>query len=207
MNKFLDAVNFRYACKTFNPNKKIEEHYFDEILEVARLSPSSMGVEPTRLVVVQDEKLRIKLKEACWGQDQLTSASHVVVLKSVFYRLNPHSNYIYEISYRRGKSAEEREIWIKKYGSFLADRECHGENLVNWANKQAYLMASSMMNYAAYLGIDSCPIEGYDIDKINSVLDIDELGENVALILTFGYRVNTQSKRYRVDKNDFIEYK
>ena len=64
-----------------------------------------------------------------------------------------------------------------------------------------------MMNCAAYMGIDSCPIEGFDIDGVNKLLGFDTFKESVALILTFGYRIKEQQKRNRLTLDELVEYR
>ncbi|WP_258865562.1 NAD(P)H-dependent oxidoreductase [Helicobacter sp. MIT 99-5507] len=188
MDKFLKAMHFRHACKVFDENKEIKQEDFLNILEAGRLSPSSMGMEPTRFIVVNDKKLKEELRTICWNQVQLTSASKVVVLKTLISPLMPPSNYVDSMSIRRGSTKEKREAWSKVYANFLESMQNKGISLQAWAQKQAYIAASSMMNYAAYIGIDSCPIEGFDIDNVNKILGCDTFKESVAIILTFGYR-------------------
>lgn len=207
MNNFQKALHFRHACKIFDESKKIPNNQFLEILESARLSPSSLGLEPTRLLVVRDKHLRERLKEVCWNQIQLTSASEVVVLKCLLSPMTPPSNYIDKMSFRRGKTDEERKKWVKFYDRFLKTNESNGITLRHWVEKQSYIAGSSMMNYAAYLGIDSCAIEGFEERKLNKVLEIDSFKECVSMIITFGYRIKEQQKRYRLSLDELVEYK
>lgn len=207
MNKFLEAMHFRHACKVFDENKNIQEKDFIDILETGRLSPSSMGMEPTRFLIIDDKPLREELRLLCWNQIQLTSASRVVVLKTLIQPLLPPSNYVDSMSFRRGSTQEKRDAWISRYTKFLESMQDKGINLENWGQKQAYIAASSMMNYAAYIGIDSCPIEGFDIDGVNKLLGFDTFKESVALILTFGYRIKEQQKRYRLSLDEITEYR
>ena len=207
MDKFLKAMHFRHACKVFDENKEIKQEDFLNILEAGRLSPSSMGMEPTRFIVVNDKKLKEELRTICWNQVQLTSASKVVVLKTLISPLMPPSNYVDSMSIRRGSTKEKREAWEKLYTNFLESMQNKGISLQAWAQKQAYIAASSMMNYAAYIGIDSCPIEGFDIDNVNKILGCDTFKESVAIILTFGYRIKEQQKRYRFSLDELVEYR
>jgi nitroreductase len=79
MSEFLKAMAFRHACKAFNPEKAILEEQFASMLEVARTSPSSFGMEPWRLIVVRNPNLRKALKSACWNQNQITDCSELVI--------------------------------------------------------------------------------------------------------------------------------
>lgn len=207
MNKLLQAMYFRHACKIFDENKNISNRQWKEILESGIISPSSFGMEPTRILVIDNKNLKEKMKEACWNQIQITSCSKLVVLKSLVGVFNHKSNYLANMSLRRGKDKEERDAFLHKFMSFLDDRQNHRQRIEEWVGKQAYIMASSMMNYAAYIGIDSCAIEGFDIDGVNKVLEIDTFKECVSLILTFGYRLKEQQKRYRLSLDEIVEYR
>lgn len=207
MNDFQKALQFRHACKIFDETRAIPSEQFNEILEAGRMSPSSMGVEPTRFLVVRDKSLREKLKEACWNQVQLTTASEVVVIKCLLQQIFPPSNYLNAMSFRRGKTDAEREKWIEVYKNMLLEKEGDGITLRHWVEKQSYIAGGTMMNYAAYLGIDSCAIEGFEYKKLNAVLGIDTFKECVSMILTFGYRVKEQQKRYRLSLDEIVEYK
>lgn len=206
MNELLKAMHFRHACKVFDESKVIKEEDFADILESARLSPSSMGMEPTRILVVRDKQLRLKLREACYGQLQITSCSELVILKSLSADMHYKSDYVKRISSRRCSNENEINSWLNRYKIFLDNIASYGISLDSWVAKQSYIIASSMMTMAAFLGIDSCPIEGFSKKEVNNVLQIDMNKENVNLILAFGYRVNPQSKRYRIDITDMVEY-
>ncbi|RAX55141.1 NAD(P)H-dependent oxidoreductase [Helicobacter sp. 16-1353] len=207
MNDFLKAMDFRHACKIFDENKKIPESQFLDILESGRMSPSSMGMEPTRILVIRDENLKKRLREACWNQVQITSCAELVVLKSLISPLIVPSNYVDSMSLRRGKTQEQRDSWKKLYKDFLEKKEAKGESIANWSAKQAYIMASSMMNCAAFMGIDSCAIEGFETDLVHKILEIDTFKEFVSLILPFGYRIKEQQRRYRLPLSELVEYK
>ena len=207
MNDFQKALQFRHACKIFDETKAIPSEQFMQILDAGRISPSSMGVEPTRFLLVRDKNLRDRLKEACWGQIQLTSASEVVVLKCLLQPIIPPSNYINFMSFRRGKTDAEREKWVEMYKGMLERKAAHGISIRHWVEKQSYIAGSTMMNYAAFIGIDSCAIEGFDIDALNNALGIDTFKECVSMILTFGYRIKEQQKRYRLSLDEIVEYK
>lgn len=207
MNDFLKAMEFRHACKIFDETKAIPEEQFRAILEAGRLSPSSMGMEPTRFLVVKDSRLKLELRKVCWDQVQISSAAEVVVLKSLTAQLKPPSSYVEQMSHRRSDTKEGREKWIHFYGKYLESIEAKGESVQNWAKKQAYIAASSMMNCAAFMGIDSCPIEGFVIDDINKLLEIDTFKECVSLVLPFGYRLRAQQPRFRLSMDELVEYR
>lgn len=194
-NKFLDAMNFRFAAKEFDENKKISEETFANILEFGRLSPSSFGYEPWRFLVIQNENLRKKMKEFTWGaQNSLPSASHFVIIlarKDVL----ASSKYIEYIDKDIHKIPDEIFAFKNKlFDKFQkTDFELTSDkDIYAWSCKQCYIALANMMSGASYLGIDSCPIEGFDIKlttkfiKDELKIDTDKFG--VCVMLAFGYR-------------------
>ena len=92
-NGFIQAMRFRYACKKFDTTRSIPPEVFESILESGRLSPSSFGMEPTRLLVVRDKEKKERLKALCWNQDQITQASELVVYLSKIADMRSDTNY------------------------------------------------------------------------------------------------------------------
>lgn len=122
MNKFLESVNFRHACKLFDENKKIPQESFEEILEVGRLAPSSFGMEPTRLLVVRSDEAKKALRPLCWDQPQITTASEVVVFKSLQSDLVPPSEYAKNNTLRRKMDLSSYKAFCERLGSYLKGR-------------------------------------------------------------------------------------
>lgn len=197
-NKFLDAMMFRHACKEFNAEKKISESDFNTILEMGRLSPSSFGFEPWKFVVVQNSELREKLKAFSWGaQGQLPTASHFMIIlsrkkKGMIY----NSDYIQHMMKDVKQLPEDVQAL---YGEFYEKFQKEDfkllesdRTLFDWATKQTYIALANMMTGAASMGIDSCPIEGFDLDLTEAFLkdelsiDTEEFGP--AVMVAFGYR-------------------
>ncbi|EAK0826715.1 NAD(P)H-dependent oxidoreductase [Campylobacter fetus] len=206
---FKEALNFRHACKIFDENRKIDSADFDDILEAGRLSPSSMGMQPWEFEVIEDKKLLEEMRKACWGQVQITTASKVVVIYAKIDDLRASSDYAKSIiCSRKDKSEDEQKAYLQKYANMLKDNEgTSDKELFGWARAQCYLAAQNMMMQAAFLGIDSCPMEGFVRDELESVLSIDTKQKRVALVLTFGYRKNPASKKQRRDIKDIVKYR
>lgn len=200
MNKkqeILSAYNFRHACKEFDVTKKISDEDFEFILETGRLSPSSFGFEPWKFLVVQSPELREKLKEVSWGaQSQLPTSSHfVVMLARKGSEVVAGSEYIKHIM-KNVQELPDEVVTMKGdfYGNFqkndfdLTD----DRKLFDWASRQMYIPLGNMMSSAAQIGVDSCPIEGFNKDKVDALLKAENIiddGEfGVACMLAFGYR-------------------
>lgn len=194
--QLLDTFNYRFASKRFDPNKKIDDKDFETILETGRLSPSSLGLEPWKFLVVQDPELRQALKPISWGaQGQLDTASHFVILLAR-KNVRPESPYFqYHVREIRHMSEEMVSAMVEKTANFQRDNLHLYESdraLWDWASKQTYIPLGNMMTAAAFLGIDSCPIEGFQYEDVAKVLadkgylDTDEFWPSV--MVAFGYR-------------------
>ncbi len=195
----LDAFYFRHACKVFDQNKKIPSQDMEFLFECARLSPTSFGMEHHRMLHVQDESIRQKLKPACWDQNQITTCSDLVVFKAITEDVKPDSAYVRQMFERKNLGEEATRAYLKRYEHFLSDKdvEC-------WATKQCYITLANMMTAAAMREIDSCAIEGFETKEVEDILNIDTSRERVAMIGAFGYRVDEQPKKYRLNKDELI---
>lgn len=197
-NKFLDAMMFRHAAKEFDANKKISEKDFNSILKIGTLSPSSFGFEPWKFVIVQNKELREKMKAFTWGaQGTLPSASHfVIILARKKNGMLYNSEYISPMMKDIKQLPDDvQKIYSGFYEQFQKvdfDLLKDDRNLFDWASKQTYIALANMMTGAAYMGIDSCPTEGFDIKQTDKFLkdelniDTEEFGASV--MVPFGYR-------------------
>lgn len=206
MSEFLEAMAFRHACKRFDTTKSIPQEQFESILEVARISPSSFGMEPWRLIVVRNDSLRKALKPLCWNQNQITECSELVILTTDNDIVRSRSPYVRKMFERRGLESEAVDTYVGVYKNYLAPLENDELLLENWTAKQCYIAAANMMTYAATLKIDSCPIEGFEKEQVEAVLDLPQ-GKTVALICAFGYRINPQSEQKRLSIKEIVEYR
>lgn len=195
--EILKAHSFRRAIKEFEVDQKISEADFEFILEVGRRSPSSFGWEPWKFVVVQNTELREKLMEPSWGaQKQLSSASHfVILLARKGDEMRAGSEYLKYKSQEIDKlPAEVEEMKVGFFKNFMENEFdlTDDRKIFDWSCKQVYLPFANMMTAAAQIGIDSCPIEGFDRAKVEAILteagvvDASKLG--VAAMVAFGYR-------------------
>ena len=195
--QILDAYAFRHACKAFDSDKKISDDEFELILETGRLSPSSFGFEPWQFLVIQNPVLREKLLPLVCGQQQVPTASHLLItLSRRGDSMKPGSDYLTRFMQEVQKLPEEV---VKMKGDFYAlfHRELFQlagdeRKIADWAAKQTYLPMANMMTTAALLGIDSCPMEGFKQQEVENFLaqeiDLDLTTFGVAHITAFGYR-------------------
>jgi len=201
------AFNFRHACKAFDPARPIAAADFTTILEAGRLSPSSFGLEPWRFLVVQEPTLRERLKAVAWGgQGQLPSASHLVLILARKGIDTRHDSAYVEHVLCDVKALPSETV--ERMRGFLRNfqendwRLLDGERPIrDWAAKQCYIALANMMTAAALLGIDSCPMEGFDPVAMDAVLrdalavDTDRFG--LAVMVAFGHRLQEPAPKRR----------
>ncbi len=204
--EFLKIMNFRHACKLFDETKKISDEDMHYILEVARKSPSSFGMEAWKFLVITNEELKAKLKPFCWNQPQITTCSHLVVVQAGIDSLKVESGVVRSRLMRRKMPQDKLDSFIELYVSHLSNVLNSDEKIYQWSARQTYIAAANMMNAAANIEIDSCPIEGFEKENIERVLELDTSKYQVAMLLPFGYRVNEQSKQLRSSFDSVVEF-
>ncbi len=207
MNKeFMEAMDYRHACKVFDDTKKISREDFDFILEAGRKSPSSFGMEPWKFLVVNNEELRKEIRPVCWDQPQITTCSDLVIILAAIEDVKVESGVPMRKFSRREMPQEKKDFYIGLYANHLKDTLSSDENIYAWTARQTYIAAGNMMTAAAIKGVDSCPIEGFEKENLEKVLKLDTSKYQVAMVLPFGYRINEQSSQLREGLNDVVEF-
>jgi len=205
-NDFTKAMNFRHACKVFDENKKISDDEIHYILEAGRKSPSSFGMEAWKFLVIRNDTLKEKLRPLCWNQVQITSCSHLVVILAGIENAKVESGEVEKRFSRRPLSTEQLEGYVKLYSKHLSQTLSCDENIYAWTARQTYIAAANMMNAAAFIEVDSCPIEGFEKEKIEELLELDINKWQVSMLLPFGYRINEQSSQLRLDFDEVVSF-
>jgi len=207
MNKtFEEAMDFRHACKVFDDTKKINDEDLNYILEAGRKSPSSFGMEPWKFLVITNEELKAKLRPACWDQVQVTSCSHLILVLAAIDAVKPEFGIVERKFKRRTMPQEKLDMYLGLYASHLEKTLSSDENVYAWTARQTYLAASNMMTAAGVKGIDSCPIEGYEKEKVEEILGLDTSKYQLSVVVPFGYRLNEQSSQLREKLEDVVEF-
>ncbi len=205
-NKFMDAVHFRHACKIFDDTKKISDEDMHYILEIGRKSPSSFGMEAWKFLVITNDELKAKLRPACWNQVQVTSCSHLVVILAGINNAKIESGEVEKRFKRRDMPQASLDKYMEAYANHLTKTLSSDENIFCWTARQTYIAAANMMSGAAFIGIDSCPIEGFEKEKVEKILGLDTTKFQLSLVLPFGYRLNPQPKKIRLPFNEVVEF-
>lgn len=187
MNTFLENQNWRYATKKFDATKKISAEDLNTLKEAIRLSSSSYGLQPYKVIFVESPELRAKLQPVAWGQSQIVEASHLVVFANdTNIGDTAIDSFVKNISETRGIPAESLSGYSDFMKSKITTLSPDAKNI--WASKQTYLALGNLLNAAAELKIDVTPMEGFDPVAFNEILGLDALHLNAAVIATVGYR-------------------
>lgn len=203
---FEESLGFRHACKVFDESKKISDEDIKYIMEAGRRSPSSFGMEAWKFLVITNEDLKAKLRPACWNQAQITTCSHLVVILAGIESVKPESGIPEKRFARRAMPQESLDFYLKLYAEHLAVTLSSDENIYAWTAKQTAFAGANMMSAAAIKGIDSCPIEGFDRDQVEEILNIDKRKFRLSMAIPFGYRLNEQSLQLRLDFDEVVEF-
>lgn len=187
MSNILEHRTWRYATKKFDATKKVSDEDLETLLEATRLSASSYGLQPYHVVVVSDQKVKEQLKPASWNQSQITDASHVIVFANATeFGEELVDDYLANVSETRNIPEEG----LKGYSDFMKSKliDLPTETKSNWTARQAYIAFGNLMQAAAELKIDTCPMEGFESDKYNEILGLEDKNLNAAVVLAVGYR-------------------
>ncbi|HEY1662325.1 MAG TPA: NAD(P)H-dependent oxidoreductase [Verrucomicrobiae bacterium] len=187
----IHQLNWRYATKQFDPNKKINSQDWATLEEALLLTPSSGGLQPWKFIVVTDPVVRAKLKPASYGQAQITDASHLVVFasKTNFNEADVDA-HVKHIAGVQGIPVEAlAPLRGMLVGGIVQSQDEAGRNA--WARNQVYIGLGNLLTSAALLGIDACPMEGFDRAQYDEILGLKAQGFASGVIATLGYRLPT----------------
>ena len=203
---FMEAMDFRHACKIFDETKKVSDEDLAYIIEAGRKSPSSFGMEPWKFLVITNEELKAKIRPFCWDQPQITTCSHLIIVLAAIEEVKVESGLVKKKLGRKGFPEDKLEFYVGIYGSHLKDVLSSDDNIYSWTARQTYIALGNMMTGAAARGIDTCPIEGFEKENVEKVLEIDTTKYQVSVILPIGYRIEPQSTFVREPVENIVEY-
>ncbi|XLS28267.1 NAD(P)H-dependent oxidoreductase [Flavobacteriaceae bacterium M23B6Z8] len=187
MESYIEALEWRYATKKFDSDKKISTEALNTLKKAVQLSASSYGLQPYEVLIIDSKDLREKLQPAAWGQSQVFDASHLFIFcnKTAVEDLYV-DNYVDQLSTERNIPSEN----LKGYGDFMKSKinGLSQEEQQNWTARQAYIALGNLLSAAAHLKIDACPMEGFEPDKFNEILGLDKKGLNAVVMAAVGYR-------------------
>jgi len=186
----IENLNWRYATKRMN-GQEVDDNKVEIILEAIRLAPTSLGLQPFKVLVVKNKEIRRKMSEACYNQPQITESAYMLVFavwKDKFEeKINEFINLIAET---RNQSIES----LDAYKSNILRAISSGDPVV-WAARQAYIAFGFGLSAAAMLKVDTTPMEGFIPEELDKVLELDKLGLKSVVIMAIGNRD---------EKNDYL---
>lgn len=187
-----EAWNWRYATKKFDSSKKLDAQEIEKLKEAITLAPSSYGLQPYKVMVIEDQKTREQLKEASWNQTQITDASHLFVFCNI---KKVERNFIEDFfalkANKMGVDTSAMAGYVDFIDNILQDKS--NNEMSNWTAKQAYIGVSNLLTAAAINKIDACPMEGFDADGYDKILNLSEKGLEAAVVVAVGYRSSEDS--------------
>lgn len=210
MSDIINSLNWRYAVKTYDSSKKIDEKEFNELLEIIRLAPSSFGLQPWKFIVVENKELRNKIREKAWNQTQVTDSSHLIVFCA---RTDVTEDYIKEYIKDTANTRNISVETLKGYEEMmLGFRKGHTKESINeWSKRQTYIPLGMILQAAAIKKIDATPMEGFSPDGVDELLNLKKDGFTSVALCALGYRSDSdqtsQYKKVRHSAEKIIERK
>ncbi len=184
----LAQLRWRYAVKRFDPARKIAPADWKTLEEALVLTPSSYGIQPWKFVVVTEQATKDRLVPAAWNQRQVADASHVVVLCiKKHLTADDVDAFVRRTAQVRGVAPES----LDKFKAMMVGDLIEGARswVINqWAANQVYIALGNFMTSAALLGIDTCPMEGFEPPKVDQVLGLPKKGLGSTVLCAAGYR-------------------
>lgn len=208
--QLLQQLHWRYATKKFDATKKISEEVWKTLEKSLVLAPSSFGLQPWKFIVVSNPQIRQQLVEHSWGQSQVVDASHLVVL-AIKKELNAADvdRYVKHMSEVRQVPVDDLQGFGNTIKGFLTSPP-YPININEWAARQVYIALGQFMTSAALLGIDTCPMEGFNPAKFDEVLGLAEQGYAAVVLCPAGYRAADDKyavlPKVRYPSEDVVEY-
>ena len=204
------ALHWRYATKQFDPAQHVSEEQLAALLRAMVLAPSSFGLQPWKFVVIADAGVKQKLKEAGWNQPQFVDASHVIVVAAKKQITSADIDLLINTTASvRGMDAK----LLDGYKGMITGMVGHmpADAHVHWNARQAYIALGFLMQSAALLGIDTCPMEGIDPKKFDDILGLTNGDYTTVVACPIGHRAATDkyatAPKVRYDATTLIEYR
>lgn len=191
------ALQRRYATKAYDTSKKISDTDLNTILESLRLAPSSFGVQAWKFLVVNNPTIREKLQAASWGQPQLTTASHIVVLLAKKdYTEKDVDEYMADVAATRWLNVANLDWFKNAILGAISHRSQAEKETRN--KKQTYIALGFGLLTAAHLGIDTTPMEWFDPKQYDEILGLTDSEYTTSVVLALWYRSSEdQTQHYK----------
>ena len=208
MHNIIDALNWRYATKKFDPSKKIDDDYLEIIKECLRLVPTSFGLQSMKFLFIESKDLREKLLQASYGQQQIVDASNLLVLCTYKDIHSDHvDEYMEDIVKVRNQNIEDVSAFADRMKNTLISMS--PEHKINWSSKQLYIALGQLLLTCAQLKIDATPMEGFNREQYDEILGLHDKNLTAVLVCPLGYRHVKDDAQFkekvRKSKEDLFE--
>jgi nitroreductase len=208
-DQLISALEWRYATKTFDPQRKLDPQTWAAFEKVLVLSPSSFGLQPYKFIVLTDPKLREQLVPHAWGQRQVADSSHFVVFTArTELGTEPIDHFVQRTAQVRGVTVES----LSGYRDLMVGALVKGPasaTIAHWSARQAYLALGNLLTSAALLGVDACPMEGFEPAKFDEALGLKGTGFSAVVGCALGYRAATDKyarlPKVRLPESELIQ--
>ncbi|AZA60553.1 NAD(P)H-dependent oxidoreductase [Chryseobacterium indoltheticum] len=204
----IEDLNWRHAVKAYDPEKKVSQEDLNKILEAARLAPTSSGLQPFRIIVVENQELKNKMVKGALNPEVMRDSSHVLVFAAWDSYSNEKIDKVYDYT------TDERDLPRGRFGSYTDKiKELYGaqtpEQHFAHTARQTYIALGLAMAQAAELKVDSTPAEGFSNEVVDEILGLKELGLKSVSLLYIGYRDQDNDwmasmKKVRIPMAEFI---
>jgi nitroreductase len=187
-HELLNALEWRYATKVFDPAKKIPADLWQTLEHALVLTPTSYGLQPYKFLVISNPAKRAELMRHSWNNKQVVDASHLVVFTAKIKITGADVDKLIQ------RTVEIRKLpadALNAYrGMMLGDvvNGPRGKTAHEWATRQTYIALGNLMTCAAVLGVDACPMEGLVPAEYDKVLNLNGSGYATVVACALGYR-------------------
>jgi nitroreductase len=183
--QLIEQLNWRYAVKRFDPNRKVDDATWQAIEQALILTPSSYGLQPWKFIVITDEATKAKLPEISWNQKQPQDCSHMVILAAkVSMDAAYVDHFMNSVVTTRGLASDAMAGYRKVLVSTIEKMDQH----LDWNARQVYIALGQLMLAAALLGVDTCPMEGIVAPAYDELLGLTNSGYATVVGCAVGYR-------------------
>lgn len=192
MHHLLEKLNWRYATKKFDPTKKVSAEDLETMQRIVRMAATSYGLQPFRVILVENPEVREQLKAAAYGQPQVTDASVLAVFCTM---TDMPPEYVDDYMARIATARDLPISALEGFGSTIKGQVSgmSDEVVVNWNKRQTYIALGHWLIAAAELHVDACPMEGFDAGKFDEILGLKEQGLTATVLAPIGYRAEDDS--------------
>ena len=207
MTDLQKSLEWRYATQQYDTTKKVSPEDFNQLIDAARMAPSSFGLQPWKIVDVRNPETRKVLQAAAWGQTKITEADHILVLSRPTKMDEAYiEQFIATTAKTRGMAAESLDGFKKMLVGFTSQRG--DDQLSIWMDKQVYILLGFLLETAAIMHIDTTPMEGFDRAKFDEILGLPRKGYQSVVLCAVGYRAKTDEaasrKKVRFSTRDIL---